>query len=98
VLRARRWPGACKRSRRDRAASCHLIDENFGAEPVVMTAERIRRSPNADIRFEEPTVSRRHALILRQGAEGGVVDNRSSNGVYLGGERVDSSGLGDGEA
>ena len=80
---------------------CYLIYEGFGGEPTVLTVDRdtvrIGRSLNADIRFEDPTVSRRHALILRQGDEVRVVDERSRNGVYLGGEQVSSSVLADGD-
>ena len=80
---------------------CYLIYEGFGGEPTVLTLDgdsvRIGRSLNADIRFEDPTVSRRHALVLRQGDEVRVVDDRSCNGVYLGGEQVFSSVLADGD-
>lgn len=58
---------------------------------------RVGRSLNADIRFEDATVSRRHALIIPQGDEVRVVDDRSLNGVFLGGERVFSSVLADGD-
>ncbi len=58
---------------------------------------RVGRSLNADIRFEDPTVSRRHGLIIRQGDELRVVDHRSLNGVFLGGERVSCSVLADGD-
>ncbi len=80
---------------------CYLIYEGFGGELTVLTVDRdtvrIGRSLNADIRFEDPTVSRRQALILRQGDEVRVVDERSRNGVYLGGEQVSSSVLADGD-
>jgi len=80
---------------------CYLIYEGFAREPNVLTVDRdavrIGRSLNADIRFEDPTVSRRHALIVRQGDELRVVDDRSRNGVYLGGEQVHSSVLADGD-
>ena len=80
---------------------CYLIYEGVGCEPAVFTVDvdivRIGRSLNADIRFEDPTVSRRHALILRDGDEVRVVDDRSRNGVYLGGEQTSSSVLADGD-
>jgi pSer/pThr/pTyr-binding forkhead associated (FHA) protein len=79
----------------------YLIYEGFGGELTVLSVDRdtvrIGRSLNADIRFEDPTVSRRHALILRQGDEVRVVDDRSRNGVYLGREQVSSSVLADGD-
>ena len=80
---------------------CYLIYQDFDGAPVVCALEggsvRVGRSVNADIRFEDPTVSRRHALIIRQGGEVRVVDDRSLNGVFVGGERVCSSVLVDGD-
>jgi predicted nucleic acid-binding Zn-ribbon protein len=50
---------------------------------------RIGRSLAADVRFDDPTVSRRHALIVR-GPDGvRVLDDRSLNGVFVNGERVE---------
>jgi hypothetical protein len=58
---------------------------------------RIGRSLAADIRFDDPTVSRRHALIVR-GPDGvKVLDDRSLNGVFVNGERVEWSPLQDGD-
>ena len=50
---------------------------------------RIGRSLSAHIRFDDPTVSRRHALLHRVGSGARVLDDRSLNGVFLNGERVD---------
>jgi pSer/pThr/pTyr-binding forkhead associated (FHA) protein len=41
------------------------------------------------VRFDDPTVSRRHALIHREGNAIRVMDDRSLNGVWVNGERVD---------
>ena len=80
---------------------CYLIHEGVDGEPVISTVEgktiRVGRSLHADIRFEDPSVSRRHALIIRHGDELRVVDDRSLNGVFLGGEQVSSSILADGD-
>jgi FHA domain-containing protein/zinc ribbon family protein len=58
---------------------------------------RIGRSLAADIVFDDPTVSRRHALIVR-GPDGvRVMDDRSLNGVFVNGERVEWSTLHDGD-
>ncbi len=56
---------------------------------------RIGRSLAADIRFDDPTVSRRHALIVRQHDGLRVLDDRSLNGVFVNGERVEWSTLAD---
>jgi FHA domain/Zinc-ribbon containing domain len=58
---------------------------------------RIGRSLAAHIRFDDPTVSRRHALIHREGGGARVLDDRSLNGVFLNGERVDWHELEDGD-
>ena len=58
---------------------------------------RIGRSLAADVRFDDPTVSRRHALIVRQPDGVRVLDDRSLNGVFVNGERVEWSVLGDGD-
>ncbi len=58
---------------------------------------RVGRSLAADIRFDDPTVSRRHALIVRQADGVRVLDDRSLNGVFVNGERVEWRVLGDGD-
>jgi hypothetical protein len=57
---------------------------------------RVGRSLSAHIRFDDPTVSRRHALIHRDQTGARVLDDRSLNGVFLNGERVDWHELDDG--
>jgi hypothetical protein len=59
---------------------------------------RIGRSRSADIRLDDPTVSRRHAVVVRT-PEGDlrVLDDRSMNGILVNGECVDWSPLGDGD-
>ena len=58
---------------------------------------RIGRSLAADVRFDDPTVSRRHALIVRQADGVRVLDDRSLNGVFVNGERVEWRALSDGD-
>ena len=53
----------------------------------------VGRHPEADIFFDDVTVSRRHAEITRQGASFELVDQRSLNGTYVNGERVDRATL-----
>ncbi|KAA9110945.1 FHA domain-containing protein [Microbacterium rhizomatis] len=56
----------------------------------------VGRHPEADIFFDDVTVSRRHAEITRSGSEFEIVDQRSLNGTYVNGERVDRSPLANG--
>jgi FHA domain/Zinc-ribbon containing domain len=58
---------------------------------------RIGRSLSAHVRFDDPTVSRRHALIVRQADGVRVLDDRSLNGVFVNGERVEWRALTDGD-
>lgn len=66
---------------------------------VALTREwtRVGRSLAADVRFDDPTVSRRHALIVRQADGVRVLDDRSLNGVFVNGERVEWRVLHDGD-
>ena len=58
---------------------------------------RIGRSLAADIRFDDATVSRRHALVVNQADGVRVLDDRSLNGVYVNGRRVEWAPLTDGD-
>ena len=49
------------------------------------------------MRFDDPTVSRRHALIVRQPDGVRVLDDRSLNGVFVNGARIDGRLLQDGD-
>jgi len=53
----------------------------------------VGRHPEADIFFDDVTVSRRHAEITREGSDFEVVDQRSLNGTYVNGERADRARL-----
>ena len=56
---------------------------------------RIGRSLSAHIRLDDPTVSRRHALVHCEEGGARIVDDRSLNGLFLNGERVDWHELSD---
>ncbi|MCU4673616.1 FHA domain-containing protein [Microbacterium fluvii] len=53
----------------------------------------VGRHPEADIFFDDVTVSRRHAEITRTGTVFELVDQRSLNGTYVNGERADRAVL-----
>jgi FHA domain/Zinc-ribbon containing domain len=78
----------------------YLCFEDGGkSQTVALTREwtRIGRSLAADVRFDDPTVSRRHALIVRQPDGARVLDDRSLNGVFVNGERIEGRLLADGD-
>lgn len=58
---------------------------------------RVGRSLLAEVRLDDPTVSRRHALIYRDDKGAKVLDDRSLNGVFRNGVRVELSELDDGD-
>jgi hypothetical protein len=59
---------------------------------------RIGRSVAADVRLDDPSVSRRHALIVSEPGEPlRVLDDRSLNGVFVNGELVEWGKLADGD-
>jgi len=78
----------------------YLCFEESGAmRTVPLTREwtRIGRSLAADVRFDDPTVSRRHALVVRHPDGVRLLDDRSLNGVFVNGSRVDGKVLQDGD-
>jgi predicted nucleic acid-binding Zn-ribbon protein len=58
---------------------------------------RIGRSLSAHLRFEDPTVSRRHAVLVSEDEGVRLLDDRSLNGVFVNGERIVSRVLEDGD-
>ncbi len=78
----------------------YLVYEDSGElHTVALTREwtRIGRSLAADVRFDDPTVSRRHALIVRHPDGVRLLDDRSLNGVFVNGSRIDGRALEDGD-
>ena len=81
-------------------AGRYLAYDDAGTTRIVTLERewtRIGRSLAADVRFDDPTVSRRHALIVRQPDGVRVLDDRSLNGVFVNGERVEWRMLADGD-
>jgi predicted nucleic acid-binding Zn-ribbon protein len=72
-------------------------DERVRVVPLQDGWTRIGRSLSAHVRFDDPTVSRRHALLYREEGSARVLDDRSLNGVFKNGERVELAELDDGD-
>ena len=72
-------------------------DERVHVVPLQDGWTRIGRSLAAHVRFDDPTVSRRHALIHREDEGARVLDDRSLNGLFVNGERVEWHALKDGD-
>jgi predicted nucleic acid-binding Zn-ribbon protein len=76
---------------------CFAEGDEIRIVPLTREWTRIGRSLAADVRFDDPTVSRRHALIVRQPDGVRVLDDRSLNGVFVNGERIEGRTLKDGD-
>jgi len=87
------------RARIEQPGEYLFYEEGDELRTVPLTREwtRIGRSLAADVRFDDPTVSRRHALIVRHPDGVRLLDDRSLNGVFVNGSRVDGKALQDGD-
>jgi len=65
--------------------------------PLSQEVTHIGRAFSADIRLEAAAVSRRHALVVREDGAVHVLDDRSVNGVWVNGERVERATLAPGD-
>ena len=67
------------------------------AFPLAGEVTHIGRGLSADVRLDDATVSRKHAVIVRRGDDVVILDDRSMNGVWVNGERVTEAMLADGD-
>ena len=58
---------------------------------------RVGRSLSAQVRLDDPTVSRRHALVFCGDNVAKALDDRSLNGVFHNGDRIELADLSDGD-
>lgn len=65
--------------------------------PIDRDQITLGRGPEADLQLDSPIVSRVHARVVRQGTGLRLLDLGSSNGTYLGANRVEESDLADGD-
>lgn len=66
--------------------------------PIPAGWSKIGRSSTADVLLDDPTVSRRHALVVRtREGELRALDDRSLNGLFVNGDRVEWAPLSDGD-
>ncbi len=65
---------------------------------LVRAVTRIGRGAEADLRIDDPGISREHAELRRSGGDVTIVDLGSTNGVVIDGHRVDEQRLRDGAA
>jgi pSer/pThr/pTyr-binding forkhead associated (FHA) protein len=81
--------------------SGHYLEVQGPGERLLVRLEReitrIGRGLNADLRLEENSVSRRHARLVHDAEGARVLDDRSSNGTFLNGRRVEQAPLQSGD-
>ncbi len=82
--------------------SRHLVCRDGGSEVLDFEIKtgwtRIGRSVTADLQLDDPSVSRRHALIVSEPDESlRVLDDRSLNGVFVNGDLIEWGKLADGD-
>jgi pSer/pThr/pTyr-binding forkhead associated (FHA) protein len=66
--------------------------------PIMGTVARLGRSLNADVEIDDPSVSRRHAIIVRQDGRTYLLDDSSRNGTWHNGVRIERVALSDGDS
>jgi hypothetical protein len=81
-------------------AGRHVAIED-GDEVLLVTLDRdvlhVGRSPSADIVLDDVTVSRRHAVFAVQDGRTVLLDDRSTHGVLVNGERTQRAVLTNGD-
>jgi hypothetical protein len=89
------------RAELEQAGHYLAFDEGDGDRAVVRLQPgwtRIGRSGSADVRLEDATVSRRHALVvLTEEGDLRALDDRSLNGLFVNGSQVEWAQLHDGD-
>ena len=65
--------------------------------PLGSEVIRIGRGLAADLRLDETTVSRRHAILVPRPAGVRILDDRSSYGTFVNGRRIQQAELHDGD-
>jgi pSer/pThr/pTyr-binding forkhead associated (FHA) protein len=65
--------------------------------PLERDPIHIGRGLAADLRLDETSVSRRHAILVPRAAGARILDDRSSYGTFVNGRRVQQTDLRDGD-
>jgi hypothetical protein len=73
------------------------LDADQTRFPITKSAVRIGRKPDNDIVMKNDSVSSHHAEIIRRGDKFIIADLEASNGVFIGGKKVDKMPLAEGD-
>jgi len=85
----------------DRPAPGRYLELEDGGErlllPLRAGTTHVGRGFAADIRLDDQSVSRRHAILHQRPAGTRILDDRSANGTFVNGRRVLEATLSDGD-
>jgi hypothetical protein len=79
---------------------CYIEVQGLGERLLVALGSgvtHIGRGLAADLRLDEDSVSRRHAILVYRRSGSRILDDRSSNGTFVNGRRVTQADLHDGD-
>ncbi|HEY7891385.1 MAG TPA: FHA domain-containing protein [Solirubrobacteraceae bacterium] len=82
------------------APGCYLtVEDDLETRllPLEQPLMHIGRGFSCEVCLEDQSVSRRHAIIKRTNTVTEILDERSSNGTYVNGQRVSAARLKDGD-
>jgi len=65
--------------------------------PLAGEVTHIGRGLTAELRLDETSVSRRHAILVPRPAGARILDDRSSNGTFVNGRRIQQADLSSGD-
>jgi pSer/pThr/pTyr-binding forkhead associated (FHA) protein len=94
------WLADAREQAAEEGTGRYLVYHEDGVQLIALSDgwTRIGRSVTAGLRLDDPTVSRRHAIVVRDGREPiRVLDDRSLNGVFVNGELTDWGTLAHGD-
>jgi len=81
--------------------SGRYIEVQGPGDPLLIALEgevtHIGRGLAADLRLDEASVSRRHAILIQRRSGSRILDDRSSNGTYVNGRRITQTDLHNGD-
>jgi pSer/pThr/pTyr-binding forkhead associated (FHA) protein len=65
--------------------------------PLSSEVMHVGRGLSAELRLDETSVSRRHAILVPRPSGARILDDRSSNGTFVNGRRVQQADLSNGD-
>jgi pSer/pThr/pTyr-binding forkhead associated (FHA) protein len=85
----------------DRPGPGRYLEIDDGEERMLLPLRpgttHVGRSFTADVKLEDQSVSRRHAIVYQRPHGSRILDDRSANGTFVNGRRVTEAELTDGD-